>query len=161
MRVERFGDWGKMSRIIKNINRDLAQARDMSLKRFVLFAEGGAKKHLRDQDLKWKPLNPQYLAAKVKRGGSGKILIDTSTYFRDITGWVKNEMALVGIKRESKDKKGKPLANIARLHEFGSPSRNIPARPLWKPVLKESITYIKKNGNPAVIYLELIEQKYK
>lgn len=159
--MERFGNWGAISRLVKNIDRDLIEARKISLRRFVLFAEGSAKKHLRDQDLKWKPLSAKYLVAKVKRGGSGKILIDTSTYFRNITGYIKNETALVGIKREAKDKKGNVLANIARVHEFGSPARNIPARPLWQPVLKESIEYMKKSGNPAVIYLELIENKYK
>lgn len=159
--ISRFGQWGTVSRLVSNINSDMQRAKDISLKRFVLYAEGSAKKHLRNQDLKWKPLNPKYLAAKVKRGGSGKILIDTSTYFQSITGWVSGDTALVGVKREAKDKKGNVIANIARVNEFGSAKRNIPARPLWKPVLTETLKYIRSKGDPAKIYLEIIEKKYR
>jgi hypothetical protein len=161
MNISRFGAWGAVSRLIKNIDTDMSRAKDISLKRFVLYAEGKAKKHLRDQDLRWQRLSPKTLAAKVKKGGSNKILIDTSTYFQSITGWVHKDHALVGVKREARDKKGNVIANIARVHEFGSPKRNIPARPLWKPVMKETLKYMRGKGNPAKIYLEIIEKKYK
>lgn len=160
MSVRRIGSWGLASAIIKRLSYDLQQSRDKSLRLISLYAEKTAITHLRDQDLNWKPLKPNTLKRKLKVGESEKTLIATSSYFQSITSWLQKDTALVGVKRNVRNKQGQVIANIARVHEFGSPLRRIPKRPLWKPTLKETIVFANKEANPAKLYLEFIKKKY-
>lgn len=75
---------------------------------------------------------------KVREGGSEKTLVDTSTYLQSITSEVDRTkmIAYAGVKRTKKYSNGENVANIAEIHEYGSKARNIPARPVWRPVSK-------------------------
>lgn len=160
--IRRTGNWRGIGALIDNLEKECKIAVDTSLKRFALKAEGTAKKHLRDQDLNWKPLKPATLAAKLREGYSEKTLIRTSSYFQSITSWVDKtkDVAYIGVKKEVKEPEGRYIHLIARVHEFGSMSGNIPARPLWQPTLEETIEWHKKNNNPATIFLRNI-RKYR
>lgn len=160
--IKRIGDWRNALALVANLNNDMERARKITLKRVGLYAEGKAKKHMSKQDLKWLPLKPRTITAKVRRGESEKTLIATSSYFQSITSWVKKDKVLIGVKRNVVNRKGQVIANIARVHEFGSSTRNIPARPLWKPVLKETVKFMGKSKdlNPSYVFLNIIKQKY-
>lgn len=159
--VERIGNWGGIAGLIDNLEKECKLAVDQSLMRFGLKAEGIAKKHIRDQDLDWDPLSPAYLAAKLRKGYSEKTMIRTSTYFQNITSWKQGDTAYVGVKRETLEKDGKPVYEIARLHEYGSLNGIIPARPLWQPTLEEVVEWHKEKNQPAMIFLQNIRKRYR
>lgn len=133
----KIGNWDKVTSIINRLENEAQKAADISVKRWGLAAERIAKKHISAQDLGWKSLNPKYVSAKVKAGYSKNVLVRTSSYFQSITSWTMQGYAFVGVKREARDKQGNVIANIAAVHEYGSITANIPARPLWQPTLKE------------------------
>lgn len=158
MTVKKIGNWKGAAELIDNLEHECKLAVSTSLKRFSLKAEAIAVKHLRDQDLDWSPLNPAYLRQKIKKGLSPKILIRTSSYMQSITSWVDKDTALIGVKKISRDKDGKALWNIAKLHEYGSEGGRIKARPLWKPTLKEAVKWHKKKNMPDKIFLKNIKK---
>ena len=135
--INRIGNWDKVTSIINNLENEAKKASDISVKRWGLTAERIAKKHISAQDLGWQALSQTYLDSKVKKGYSKNILVRTSSYFQSITSWTMQGYAFVGVKREAKDSYGNVIANIAAVHEYGSITANIPARPLWQPTLEE------------------------
>ena len=50
------------------------------------------------------------------------------------------------------------LADIAAVHEFGSQSGNIPARPLWQPSYKEAVEWHEKNNDPRDIFMKKLRR---
>ena len=149
--MRRTGDWAKVARLIGNMSKEMKRAQELSLKRFALKAEGTAKKHISDQDLGWAALKAATVADKKRKGYSDKILVRTSDYFQAITSYTLKDHAYIGVLKVAKNKDGNVIANIAAVHEFGSPKRNIPERPLWKPTLDETITWAIKNNDPRDI----------
>ena len=110
------------------------------MKRWGLKAERIAKLHISKQDLNWRALKPKYKASKIMAKLSQNILVATSSYFGSITSYVEDETAYAGVKKEAKNKEGDVLADIAKVHEYGSETMQIPARPLWKPTFEETIS---------------------
>lgn len=159
---KKTGDWEKVKRLIKELAPEFQRARVKSLKRFGLKAEALAKLHMSKQDLGWPPLKPSSLAAKIRKGYSENILIASSSYFQSITSWVDDTTSYAGVKREAKNAEtGEVIANIAAVHEYGSRVRNIPPRPLWQPVGKETITWARTENNPAIFVLEELNRRYR
>lgn len=146
MGVKLFGDWKLARALGKNLNREIEEASLTARQKIGLYIEGQVKRHLRDQDLGWEPLNPKTLANKVRKGSSNKILIDTSTYFQSITTNTIGRVVFVGVKRNVTDREGNNLADVGTVHEFGTRSGDIPARPLWRPVLKEAIKFANERN---------------
>lgn len=156
----KVGDWDKVQGLVGNIGKEMIEARDTSLKRFGLKAEKIAVTHISLQDLHWQPLSPKYLAEKIREGYSENILVRTSTYFQSITSWVEKETAYAGVKRDVVDKDGQLVADIAKLHEYGSKSGAIPARPLWQPTFDEVLKWHKLENMPEKIFLKNIKSRY-
>lgn len=161
MTMRRVGQWDVANALTSNLKRDLKRARDISLKRFVLIGEKIVLGHMAKQDLNWEPLSDKYKSWKEKKGYSNKILIRTSTYFQAITGWVNDGTALIGVKRNVQNEEGEEIANIAKIHEYGSDARNIQARPLWGPSWKEARTEWFKADTPIQTYFRLFTSQYK
>ena len=158
MAVTRTPNWDRVGAIIANLSKDLDKARRQSIMRFGLKAEGLATTYMSDQSLPWAPLSADYLDWKKRKNLSDNILTATSTYFQSITSWVDGQVVYVGVKRTAKDANGNDIANIAAIHEFGSAKRNIPARPLWRIVLKETMIWHKAHNNPVDNFLRLVRQ---
>lgn len=87
------------------------------------------------QRYKWKPLKPKYKESKLKKGLSGKILIATGEYYNAIEYKITPTEIYVGLPNAVHQESGLPYNILARIHEFGSVTRNIPPRPLWRPAL--------------------------
>ena len=155
----KVGDWRKVTASTKMLKREMEIARMMSLKRFGLKAEAIAKGHISRQDLGWAPLDPKYLAKKIKKGLSNNILIATSSYFQSITSYVILDTAYIGVKKQIRHDDGSFIADIAKLHEYGSDTAGIPARPLWKPTLNEVLIWHVKKNLPAR-YFKINMRKY-
>lgn len=156
-KVNLIGDWNKVNAITRNLERIGKEAMKEGLAKAGLFAEGRAKSHISKQDLGWVPLKKTYKRSKQRQGFSTNILVKTSAYFQAITSYVIKNTAYVGVKKVARNKEGKEIANIAAVHEFSSSKAKIPARPLWKPTLKETETWIKRN----TIFEKLVEKKLK
>ena len=161
MGLEKVGNWAQGVKAVEELGKKMLQAQEIALKRVGLYAEGQAKLHIRNQDLGWKPLQPKTIADKIRKGFSTNILVQTSSYFQAITSWVDKDkgVAYVGVKKQVRNKEtGELVADIAKVHEFGSKSGNIPARPLWQPVNREALEFMKKPENtPPAIFKKLMQ----
>lgn len=158
---EKVGDWAKVHALCANLGKELEAARQLSLKRWGLKAEAIATKHMSSQDLNWKPLDPTYLASKIRKGLSEDILTATSDYFQAIQSWVdtKTGTSYAGVKKTVRDREDNLIADIAAVHEFGSKSGKIPPRPLWQPTYKETVAWFwKSNSTPERIFMKNIKR---
>lgn len=162
MAFKKVGDWEKVERMVKAIKPEMVAAKNQALSRWGLKAEGIAKKHISMQDLNWKPLKPETLAAKLRKGLSENILVATSTYFQSITSWadLPNNTVYAGVKKEARDKEGNVIANIAAVHEFGSLSGNIPKRELWHPTFQEVMAWHINFNTPEKLFAIRMKKYY-
>jgi len=154
MALRKAGNWGRVTNLIHRLGKEAERAQALSLKRFGLKAEGQAKGHISKQDLQWRPLKPSTIAQKIRKGYSTNILVATSSYFQAITSYVSDDTVYIGVRRSARSSDGVILANIAAIHEFGSTSGSIPARPLWKPTFLETLAWHSKNNRPEIILIK-------
>jgi len=160
--MRKIGNWAGARKLTSSLGLEMEKARFLSLMRWGLKAEGLAKTHMSKQDLGWKPLKPETISRKIRKGYSENILIETSSYFQSITSWVDKKSATVfaGVKKVARNKDGEEIANIAAVHEYGSRSGSIPARPLWQPVFEETMEWHFKNNQPEFYFLKAMAKKY-
>lgn len=85
------------------------------------------------------------LTRKFRRRPTGKVLIDTAQMRNSITVKQKGLEVFVGILRTSRGKDGRPLANIARVHEFGQTI----AVPVTRAMLRFLHTMYAKGGKKS------------
>jgi hypothetical protein len=111
------------------------------------------------QDLGWTPLKAKTVAQKLREGKSELILIATSSYFQSITSWVKEDTAYAGVRKGIKGKDGQQIDAVAAVHEYGSPTKNIPARPLWKPTFDETMKWHNSHNMPEKLFYIAIRAK--
>lgn len=134
------GNWDAVIKGIEHLDENILAAIKLATMQNCLMLEAALVLHIQNQDLGWKGLNPVYKAYKEKKKLSNQILIATSTLMNSITHEVSDDglSGFVGVLRKAKGKKGgKNEVLIGAVHEFGSPSRNITARPLFQPTLVE------------------------
>lgn len=158
MALKRTGDWNRVRNVISHIGAEMLAAQRLSLQRFALKAEGTAKLHISSQDLGWRPLKARTIAEKAKKGYSSKILVASSTYFQSITSWVDGNTALAGVKRGVRESNQTEVGDLARMLEFGSSVKKIPARPLWQPTFEETVKWTIAENNPAKIAVERLRR---
>ena len=143
--MHKFGDWELVKRLSQRLPSVLDQSTKQTLMQITLKAEGMAVKFMAEQSLSWQPLSRQYLDTKRREGLSTKILIATSTYFQSINSQVKNNVGFAGVLKQVRNDDGEVVADIAKIHEFGSIGRNIPPRRLWLVVFKHMRQFLIKN----------------
>lgn len=89
------------------------------------------------QQYQWVPLSKRYLAWKKRVHRDERIYLATHEFVQSIQVIPSKEGESVGFVVGLPDKihvdSGLPIRKLAAIHEFGSPKRNIPARPLWRP----------------------------
>jgi len=142
MGMKKTGDWDEVRKLIDTAPQRVQAINQRSLQRVGLKAERMAVKFIKNQSLSWAPLNPAYLKWKLDNNKSEKTLVSDSTYFQSITSIVEKNVAFAGVSKKVKNADGDTVADIARIHEFGSVARNIPARPLWGVVFKHIKTFV-------------------
>ncbi len=156
--MRRTGDWHRVRNVTSHLAQEMLAARDLCLKRFALKAEAIVKGHISAQDLGWRPLRAKTIALKAKKGQSTNIYVASGTYFRNITGWVSGNTALVGVRRGARGDNATDLGQLARMLEFGSVVKKIPARKLWQPSMQEAVEWTLKNNNPARVTVERLRR---
>lgn len=142
----KMGSWGKLKLASTSLANDIQKAEVIALKKIALQAEATAKKYILSQPSSWTPLNKEYKARKERTKKSNKMLIATSSYIQSITSKVdaRAMVAYAGVTKKTTHKSSKrPMVDIAKVHEFGSKARGIPARPVWKPTLVLVKAWIK------------------
>lgn len=138
------GEWKSTMDIIKRLP---AAMKSSSLEAQVKLGDDvvkRVKKHLRNQDLGWRPLSSETSAKKNLKGLDSRILFAWGNYYNNIKVWkVGNQKALlIGVRtgihtRSYGGRKSKyDIARIAAIHEFSSGKR-VPRRPLWNPTIAE------------------------
>lgn len=147
LKIFKTGEWDKVNAKINAtyLIKGIDEANELALKNVTAMGETIVVKMLQSQTLSWAPLKPATLKRKLKKGGSNKTLIDTTTYFQSITNFVKNRDGFIGVRRISAYKNGQEVANIAAVHEYGSKSLGIPKRPLFLPAKNLLMAWISKN----------------
>lgn len=137
--------FAEVSIVLNAMSRQAQEAKKRILIRVGLQGQKIAIEKLsgrRNNDLQ-PALTAKYKAQKEKKGFSNLTLVRTNTYRQAITFQTFKEKVFIGVLRTSLDSNGKPVVNLAQLHEFGSVRRNIPPRPLWRPLQRELQQWIK------------------
>lgn len=158
--------FGQVKSFLSNLAKDIRDVQLEEMRQLGLEGEGRVKEHLQKQDLDWAPLQDATLKRKTspaqgKQRLSEKKLIATTTYFRNITSWASGSRVFIGVKRGVRNASGASVGMIARVHEFGSKKRNIPARPLWQPTLEELRAYIIRKKPFVRAVWVYVKRKYK
>lgn len=95
------------------------------------------KAAIRNQEFDWEALSPSYLRKKEREGLDTRIYIARGDYLNAIVVRRKpvrgKVVYTVGV-LPGRHYSGLTYVVLARIHEFGSRKRNIPARPLWRPI---------------------------
>ena len=148
-----MADQGPLEMIITNNNLPLlVQLEELmrqnihaAMRRIGLQVERCAVLHIQNQDLDWKALSDIWMDYKTKHGYSTDTYIMTSSYQQSIT-WQYTEAEFkldVGVMKSAMwinpaTGEIQPMWQIAEALEYGYPDHNLPARPLWAPVLEEN-----------------------
>lgn len=139
---KKVGQWDMFNHLTKNIDRDLYKGAIAGQKKVVEKIASIVKGHLRNQDLKWKPLNKAYASRKA----NDYILLKSWKYYNAISiQRTKRDEFFVGVEKGLyyRGRWGSiQVAYMAYLHEVGTTGIwgkpiELPARPLWKPSIKE------------------------
>jgi len=91
----------------------------------------------------WEPLKP----STIKRKHHGQILYETGDYLEHIESWTDEDglKGYAGVRAGIMHRRGRiEIAKLALIHEFGAPERNIPARPNFRIVERDSVKDIEK-----------------
>lgn len=145
--IKKVGDWNLMDRLTNVMKHDIGDTLETEMKQIGLEGEAKAVSHIKNQDLSWKPYKDnKYSESKSRRGLSDKMLVATSDYFNAITSWAKGLSAYSGVRRRVKNRDGDYIDVIAAVQEYGSKKGGVEARPLWRPVYKEMLSWIKQRN---------------
>lgn len=149
---EMTGPWQATERELLQMRASLLSRLGLATRQNAVMTRKGLVKHIQNQDLGWTKLKPAYLAYKKKKGLSTATLIATSQLMQSITTDISGDKlsAFVGVLRSSRRKDGEAPEQIAAIHEYGSPRRNIPARPLFQPTIKEEKQHIVERYRGAI-----------
>ncbi len=97
-----------------------------------------AKRIIRDQEFKWKPLSEAYADYKDRVGLDPRILMATRDYVNNGIGWWKKGKRInVGPKPGFHEPSGLPYQLLGKWLEFGT--ERMPARQVWRPLLSRII----------------------
>jgi len=144
LEIKPLGNWNQTAKVLGGLGRNIKFASVKAQMKICTEIQKKVRAHLRNQDLGWKALNPEYAALKAEAGMDGRTLMGWGTYYDNITvmkeAW--GSIVSVGVKkgvytRNVNGQRSKlDVASIAVIHEFAS-GRKFPRRPLWNPTIKE------------------------
>jgi len=140
-----FGDWVKTQSMLSTIDITMGIGVSAGQQAFAKRLKRLVRKHIRTNGAgispAWPPVSSRYAKYKTKRGGDPFDIYKMSgLYYNSIDVWSNGTNWYAGLKANTRhsDKKARyTLAQIARILESGSSARNIKARPLWSPSLKQ------------------------
>lgn len=105
--------------------------------------ERAFKEGIKDGDSSWAPLSSEW----AKKKGHGNQWYHTTRLEKAIEYDIEGDDVHVGIlKHNSYPDTGSTVAVVAASLEYGAPTRNIPERPLFRPVFEEQVKGIVKDA---------------
>jgi len=139
-----FGQWDETVKTLNRLSPTIKECSLIAQMKICTLIAKKVKAHLKNQDLNWQPLNPDYAKRKNEAGLGTETLVAYHQYYNNIQAWqVGNQhIAYVGVKkgiytRNLQGKRSKlDVASIAAVHEFSNGTK-IPRRPLWNPTIAE------------------------
>ncbi len=153
MANEKTGDWAALDKMFAGVGDRFKKNIEAATKKNGVLIKTAVIQCFEEQGPNWAALSPAYAKRKAAMGNE-QILITTGQLMGSIsTSYPSYDQGFVGIQRGvmHKDTKGyAEMVNIAAVHEFGSPTRNIPARPFFAPAEKKTSDDVAKNYEAAV-----------
>ncbi|QQO97567.1 hypothetical protein Molly3_80 [Maribacter phage Molly_3] len=128
---------------LANLNEEFVEE---NIKAFAEMFYNRLMLHIENQDLGWRPLSTDYLEWKRSEGKSTKIWVKDGVLQKEIKLMriTDENLWFVGIDGTATYPDSDiPVSMIAAVMEYGSPSKGIPARPLFRPSRQEVIKEIK------------------
>lgn len=145
VRIDRFGDWDKASKMVAAIQPNLVLSMRRAQIRIGAMFVREIKKGIVSQSpggQTFAPLSP----FTIEKKGSSKALIDTGLLLSSIVEVLQGDQIFVGLLRGKKTKDGDDLVNIGAIMEFGATitlnsgvTILIPARPFLQPTMQKYI----------------------
>jgi phage gpG-like protein len=138
-KVELFGQWNVATVALMTSANKIKTASNRALMQEAQYLRKQIVQGIRDQapgGKAFKPLKQSTIERRRRAGFTG-----TKALIR--TGDLRNSIAVkragtngvfVGILRTATSRGGDILVNLAKIHEYGAPRANIPARPFFGPV---------------------------
>lgn len=119
MGVNMIGDWAKTKAFLGRLDKEFQKAYKTGLSRVGQAAEKSLKKGMTEGTPGGQKYTPNH-PFTIDRKGSSKPLINQGDLRNSIKSKVVNGTTVfVGINRSAQGKDGKPLVNIAAIHELG------------------------------------------
>lgn len=160
--------FSRSSKLFGMLESIVVEAKGIYADRIGLYGHRKAILHIRNQDLGWRPLNHNYALFK-RRIRRDKMYILTNSLRSNITYWKKVksfnsgvDTIFIGVPNSFRPTsanisygRGKKRGvyihtfhpNYVKMMELGSTKNNQPARPLWKPVLKEVEKFVASDSS--------------
>lgn len=142
-KIELFGDWEKTKLLIDGLPSAIREGSSRGQRSAAEKLMKVIKRNIRENggSIGWPPLSDKYMAWKKRKGyNPNSMLVLTGLYYRSINIWSKGTTHYVGLKdniRNPKTGNKLTLVQIATILEYGSITRKIKARPLWRPSFKQ------------------------
>lgn len=144
---------------LRKVIKEVEKAGDVLSDRIAVKFKNELKKTILDQQYtNWAPLKESYIAYKQRKGLDPRTLIAKKSYVESIEVKKDGIGVRVVAPKDGKHYSGLSYQQLGMVHEFGSVSRGIPARPAWNPLIRK----YKINVDSAQTELnELMKEKLK
>lgn len=153
IKLWRVTEWRPLSRTSKLdrlktelTDEEIDKLTDEFARHITKLIVGKAKECIRTQrfPVRYPPLNKEYRERKKREGYHTGFWIKTGWTLEHIKAWRYGDVWYVGFPRDAKRPDGTPALKAAWTVEFGSVNRNVPPRPLLRPIaglVSKSITF--------------------
>jgi hypothetical protein len=155
--VYKIGNWVGVANLTGNMAKEMKKIQRDTLVTFSKELRRRAKEHIVKQDLDWQGLSLKYLLAKRDKGYSHKTYRLGGDFYNKIKAFVAEDSCWAGFNESdttSNTLKGKRstrlLSEVAKGLEFGVVSKGLVERPLWRPTLKETLTWYNKTPSVQI-----------
>jgi hypothetical protein len=139
MRVTKTGDWALARSLLSSAPTQLKAAIGTALRQEAQLLRKEIVAGITSQAPGGEPfreLSPLTLAARKLAGFKGtKALIVRADLRNAIAAIVRGDEAFIGVPRKAKGKRGSPLVDVARIHEFGAGPFVVPITPAMRRYL--------------------------
>lgn len=125
LRVIRVGEWSRATKLLRAGPAAIQAAIPIAIKQEAEWLRARIAENLKTQgSTGGQPFEAMAegtrLSRRFRNRPTGKVLIDTADMRNAITVHVEGDAAFIGVMRTARGKKdGRPLASIAKVHEFG------------------------------------------
>ncbi len=157
MGVERFGDWGKIEKLLTgNMAARFQIAVYKATVKNALLLVREIKRGIKSQAPGDQPF-VRLAESTIRKKGSSKALIDTGFLVNSITQKIVGDKAFVGLLRGTRNNSGDEIVNIGAIMEFGTTINHpnggviiIPPRPFMHPVMEKYRSTVIANYHDAI-----------